>query len=73
MPSRLTFDVFGKRMLVEGSPGNWRLFALGPEGKRAPVEVAIPAFIREAELEQYLGDIFHETASPRHPTVRRLP
>ncbi len=69
----MTFDVFGKRMLVEGSPGNWRLFSLGADGKRSLIEVPIPAFIAEDELERYLGDIFHEAATPRHPKVRRLP
>jgi len=73
VPQPIAFDVFGKRMLVEGSAGNWRLFLLGADGKRSPVDVAIPSFITEDELEQFLDDVFHEAATPGHVSVRRLP
>ena len=72
MPGRIVFDVFGERMLVEGAAGNWRLFSLGADGKRSPVNVAIPAFVTEDALEQYLDDLFHERATPGKPSVRRL-
>lgn len=72
MPNRLMFDVFGKRMLVEKATDGWQLFLVGAEGKRLRVEIAIPAFVTEGELEQFLDDIFHEAANARHPCVRRL-
>jgi hypothetical protein len=68
----LLFDVFGKTMLVESSRKGWQLFLLGADGKRSAVDVPIPAFVTENELAQYLDDIFHESASSRHPCVRRL-
>jgi hypothetical protein len=72
MTHRIKFNVFGRRMLVEGSAGNWRLYALASDGKRSPLDIPIPDFVTEGELAQYLGDIFHESATPRHPDVRRL-
>ena len=73
MQNRLTFDVFGKRMQVELCANGWRLFLLGADGKRSPLEASIPVFVTENELEQFLGDLFHENATSRHPYVRRLP
>lgn len=73
MPEPLAFDVFGERMVVERSADGWRFFRAGPDGKRAPVDVAIPAFIAEDELLQYLDDIYHELATPANPCVRRVP
>jgi len=49
MPSRLTFDVFGKIMQVESSASGWQLFVLGNEGKRLRSDMVIPDFIREHE------------------------
>jgi hypothetical protein len=73
MAERLVFDVFGARMEVERAADGWRLWRRGPDGKRAPVEVSIPAFLAEDELVQYLDDIYHEVATPEHPCVRRVP
>ena len=60
-------------MAVEKHGGEWRVFNLGADGKRSPAGVVIPDFIQEAELGQYLDDLFHEAARPRHLSVTRLP
>lgn len=65
----LRFDVFGKRVGVERTPGGWITYWLGNEGKRRPAEFVIPDFVAEDELAQYLRDLFHESASPQHPDV----
>jgi hypothetical protein len=71
---RLKPDVFGRLLLAERTITGWQLFDLGSEGKQSPAtDVVVPAFIAAAELEQYLADLFHESATPEHPGVRRLP
>jgi hypothetical protein len=70
----IKFDVFGRLMLAERTTTGWQLFYLGDEGKRRPAtDLVVPEFISEAELDQYLADIFHESASSKHSTVQRLP
>jgi hypothetical protein len=72
-PKRLKFDVFGTVMAVERHGTGWRVFGIGNDGKRSAVNVAIPDSVEEHELVQYLDDLFHEAARPRHPAVVRLP
>ena len=59
-------------MIVERSMEGWAAFVAGPDGKCARAELAIPQFVAEHELAQYLDDVYHEMASPRHPDVRRI-
>jgi len=73
MAESLTFDVFGKRMVVERAAGGWRVWRPGPDGKRSPVDIEIPAFVAEDELLQYLDDIYHELATRANPCVRCVP
>lgn len=69
----IRFDVFGRQIAVERSDFGWEVYFLGDEGKRRPArDVLIPSSVTEAELEGYLFDIFHESASPDHPKVKRL-
>lgn len=71
--SRIKLDVFGRHMMAERTSTGWQLFDLGSDGKRRPAtDIVIPDFIAEAEIEQYLADIFHESATRKHPGVRRL-
>ena len=72
MGAYVQLDVFGKRMLVEWSEGAWRTYLLGAEGKRSPIDVAIPASVTEGELVQYFDDLYHEAATPQRPAVVRL-
>ena len=70
----ITFDVFGRLMEAERTATGWQLFYLGHAGKRRPAtNLVVPEFISEAELAQYLADIFHGSVSPKHPAVERLP
>ena len=70
--SALRFNVFGRIVEVRREGGEWRTFAVGTDGKLGPAGFEIPAFIEDAELEQYLFDIFHESASRSGQDVRRL-
>ena len=70
---RLEFDVFGKRILIERTPDGWRAFRPGSDGKRSALDIAIPDFVAEDELLQYLDDLYHELATPSNPCVRRVP
>jgi hypothetical protein len=72
MTSSLKFDVFGKMMRAERTAAGWQLFVLGADGKRSLADVVIPAWVTEHELEQYLDDLFHESASLRRPCVKRI-
>lgn len=66
------FDVFGTVMSAERSAGGWRLFVHGADGKRRPADAAVPPSVAEEDLQQYLDDLFHESATPAKPCVKRL-
>jgi len=71
---RVKLDVFGRLMLAERTPSGWELFDLGSDGKRRLArDIVVPDFVSESELDQYLADLFHESATSRHPAVKRLP
>lgn len=67
------FDVFGRIYLIRRAGRAWEVLAQGADGKRAPAGFVVPDFVEEAELEQYLFDLFHENAPPGNGDVRRLP
>jgi len=69
----LRFDVFGRKVLVVEFEMGWATFYLDVEGKRRPAtEIVVPKDIPESEIEQYLGDLYHEWATEQHPDVKRL-
>ena len=68
----MKFNVFGRIVLVERRQNEWSAYYPGTDGKRRHASFVIPSFIEDSELEQYLGDIFHESASPKNPDVVRL-
>lgn len=68
----LRFDVFGRMFLIRREGGLWQAYALGFDGKRSPAGFVVPEFVAEAELEQYLFDLFHESATPGSGDVRRI-
>jgi hypothetical protein len=69
----LKLEVFGRLVLVTESDDGWVAFYLGGEGKkRLAKDIVIPADLHESEIEQYLGDLFHELATEQHPDVKRL-
>ncbi|MEB7546450.1 DUF7661 family protein [Klebsiella grimontii] len=51
----LIYNVFGRHIGVQRQGERWQLFRVD---------------LTEAEIPGWLGDIFHEAASPRHPDVR---
>ena len=68
----LLFDVFGRIMQAQRMDGRWQLFLVGAEGKRRLVpDVTVPAHLSAEELLTFLDDLYHEFASPSHPSVRR--
>ncbi|HSH89873.1 MAG TPA: hypothetical protein VK996_07790 [Ramlibacter sp.] len=68
----LRFSVFGRIYLVQREGGLWQAYAVGNDGKRSPAGFVIPDFIEEEEMEQYLFDLFHESATPGNGDVRRI-
>jgi len=68
----LRFDVFGRILLVARDAHAWQAWWAGADGKRAPAGIVIPDFIEEAQLEQYLFDLFHESATPGRGDIRRI-
>ena len=66
------FNVFGVLIAVTGSAGAWRAFHLGADGKRRPADFIVPGDVTEADLAEYLADLFHENATPRHSSVTQL-
>lgn len=57
------FNVFGRILAIERAREDWRCFAIGADGKRGPVNLAIPPEVSHDELAQYLYDIYHESAA----------
>lgn len=60
---RHRFNVFGRILDLEPCPTGWRCYAVGQDGKRAPVQLAVPADLPASDLGQYLYDIYHELAA----------
>jgi hypothetical protein len=68
----LRFNVFGRIYLVQREGDFWETYALGSDGKRSPAGFVVPDFIGEDEMEQFLFDLFHESAAPGNGDVRRV-
>ena len=66
------FNVFGRIYAIERADSRWIAFLHGADGKRGPAGFVVPDFIPESELEQYLHDLFHESATPTNGDVRRI-
>jgi len=67
----ILFDVFGRLMQAQRTDGRWQLFLVGAEGKKRPVpDVSVPPHLSAEELLTFLDDLYHEFASPSHPSVR---
>ena len=66
------FNVFGHIYELRRESGSWRALAVGNDGKLGPAGFEVPSFVEDSELEQYLYDLFHESATPKNGDVRRL-
>jgi hypothetical protein len=67
------FNVFGRLYELRREAGRWRALSVGNDGKLGPAGFEVPSFIEDAEMEQFLFDLFHESATPGNGDVRRLP
>ncbi|HEY0953864.1 MAG TPA: hypothetical protein VGE36_03835 [Roseateles sp.] len=71
MPAQ-RFNVYGRLFDIERSADRWLVLAVGNDGKRAPAGFVIPEFVADAELEQYLFDLFHEQAGYKKGGIARV-
>ncbi len=70
---RMTFDVFGRHVIVQREDERWAVFYTGADGKkRIAKDIVIPAVLEAAEVERYLADLCHEWATEIQPNVRRI-
>ena len=70
--NRITFDVFGRRIVAEHTGSGWRAWYPGADGKRRPADFVIPPHLDAQGVARYLDDLFHEHATGAHPGVRIL-
>ena len=69
----IKYDVFGKKMSVIKQDEQWQLFSEPAIGVRSRIyDVIIPPDLKEDELARYLGDMYHEYASDKHPGVIKI-
>ena len=70
----MIYNVFGRLLGVKQVEGRWQVINVAlPERKYSlNHQVAIPDFIEEHEIATYLGDIFHEAATEKHPNVLKV-
>ncbi len=66
----LQLNVFGREVLVQRGDDHWQVYYLGAEGKkRRANDIVVPADISIQEIPDYIADLCHEWASPRHNSV----
>lgn len=69
----MQFDIYGKKILqVLRRDGEWQVFYLGNGVKRRTDDIYIPANVTEQELEEYIGDVFHEWATHDNHSIVRI-
>jgi len=66
------FKVFGTPIVVARDGAGWQAFYPGTDGKRRAADFIVPSELAEHELADYLADLFHENATPRHNRVERI-
>lgn len=71
-PERRRFNVFGRIIAIERKADAWACHLVSPEGKRHPLELAVPQDLRGDELAQYLYDIYHEDATGTNGDVHEI-
>lgn len=70
---RYRFDVFGRDVMVVREDADWVVYDLGGDGKRRLAnDIRVPSELSADDLAQYLDDLCHERATPRHSRVRPL-
>lgn len=66
------FNVYGRLFDIECRSERWSVLTVGNDGKRAPAGFVIPEFVTDAELEQFLFDLFHEQAAYKRGGIFRV-
>jgi hypothetical protein len=51
---------------------SWTAYAASNDGKRSPAGFVVPDYVTEADLVQYLEDLFHESAMPNRGDIHAL-
>ncbi|QIL74281.1 hypothetical protein G7048_27845 (plasmid) [Diaphorobacter sp. HDW4B] len=69
---RYRFNVFGRIVDIERVGDGWRCLEVGNDGKRAPMQLAVPSDIPANELVGYLYAIYHEMATPTNGDVHPM-
>lgn len=69
LSTRKLFNVSGRIIAVERNGSAWSTYLVGADGKRQPMELAVPPEISAEELSQYLYDIHHEDATSTNGDV----
>ena len=73
MSKSIKLDVFGKSVLAMQTNEGWSMFYLSDDGKSRPaLDIFVPEFVNESEIENFLADICHEWATEKNNSVRRL-
>lgn len=70
----LIYNVFGRHIGVKCEGGRWLVFRADLTERKFSrlYDIAIPDNMTEGEIVGWLGDIFHESATERHPDVKRI-
>jgi hypothetical protein len=70
----LIYNVFGRHVGVKRVENHWQVFRADMTERKFSrlYDIIIPDELTEAEIAGWLGDIFHEAASTRHPDVTRI-
>lgn len=69
----LRFDVFGRQVGITREDDRWHAVFIGPEGAHREARgIEIPSYLEEGDLQRFLADLYHESASPDCPDVVRL-
>lgn len=70
----LIFNVFGRHIGVKREGDRWLVFCADLAERKFSrlYEIVIPDDMIEDEIPNWLGDIFHEAATERHPDVKRV-
>lgn len=70
----MIFNVFGKYIGVQRKHHRWLTFRVDITERKysRTYNIVIPDDMTETEIPAWLGDIFHEAASDRHPDVKRV-
>lgn len=70
----LIYNVFGRHIGVKREDNRWLIFRADLTERKFSrlYDIAIPDNMTEDEIVNWLGDIFHEAATARHPDVIRV-